>query len=88
MKEYGEIVNKLRELIVQKLEIDLSSSELKESTPLIEYGLGVDSVSTMEFIVVLENEFEIEIDESEVDQSVFRSIKTVADFISERLNES
>ena len=55
-----EIINRLKDLISNKLEIDTKEEPLDESTRLIEYGLGVDSVSTMEMIVALEKEFDIE----------------------------
>ena len=80
-----EIINRLKDLMSNKLEIDTKEEPLDESTRLIEYGLGVDSVSTMEMIVALEKEFDIEIDESEVDPRIFSTMSSVAEYVSGKL---
>ena len=82
-----EIIQKLRNLIYKKLEIDARTEELGESTLLIEFGLGVDSVSTIEFIVALESEFGIEIDEAEINPEMFSTMNSVAAYISEKLKD-
>ncbi|MGI9533444.1 MAG: acyl carrier protein [Thermodesulfobacteriota bacterium] len=80
-----EIIKNLKELLIKKFEIDAKEAELDESTNLIEYGLGVDSVSTMEFIVALEKKFGIEIDEAEFDPSVLSTMNTLTVYSSEKL---
>ena len=79
------ITSRLKDLLYKKLDIDAKAEELNETTPLMEYGLGVDSVSTMEFIVALENEFGIEIDEAEVNPAIFSTINSVAAYISRKI---
>ena len=81
-----EIISRLRELVSKKLEIDTKGEKIGETTPLMDYGLGVDSVSTMEFIVALENEFGIEIDEAEVNPAIFSTMDSVATYIMEKLD--
>lgn len=80
-----EIISKLKDLLCKKLDIDIETDEFNESTRLIEYGFGVDSVSVMEFIVVLENEFGIEIDESEIEPAIFNTMNSLAVYVSKRL---
>jgi len=80
-----EIIKRLKSMFSMKLEIDEEKEMLEESTPLIDYGIGVDSVSTMELIVALEKEFGIEIDEAEVNIEIFRTMNTVADYVSGKL---
>ena len=81
-----EIISRLRILLYKKLKIDTEGENLDETTPLMEYGLGVDSVSTMEFIVALENEFDVEIDEAEINPAIFSTMNSVADYIARKLN--
>ena len=82
-----EIISKLRDLLSKKLEIDTNTEVLDESALLIEYGLGVDSVSTMEFIVALESEFGIEIDEAEIDPSILSTMNSIAVYISGKIED-
>lgn len=73
-----EIKNKIRVLIAKKFDIP---DELGDSDCLLDYGLGVDSVSSLEFVVALEKEFGLNIDESEVTPDVLMDINSVAAFV-------
>ncbi|MGI9553546.1 MAG: acyl carrier protein [Thermodesulfobacteriota bacterium] len=81
----AKLVNDLKDLLTDKFDLGVEKADLNESTSLIEYGLGVDSVSTMEFIVALEKKFGVEIDESEFDPSVLSTMNTLIVYISEKL---
>ena len=48
---------------------------------LIELGVGVDSVSTLEFIMELEEELGVSIDESEVNLGVLETVESLSEFI-------
>ncbi len=56
-------------------------------TPLMELGIGVDSVSTLELVMALEKEFDLDIDESEINPDILYSLNTLSEFI-ERLKET
>ncbi|HKQ32871.1 MAG TPA: acyl carrier protein [Thermodesulfobacteriota bacterium] len=64
---------------------DSDTSGLSDDTPLIEYGVGVDSVSRLEFLVALEEEFCIRLDESEITPEFFETVSGIAGFISRRV---
>lgn len=73
---------RIKELLCKNLDIETES--LTGSADLREFGLGVDSVSTMEIIVALESEFGIEIDESEFDPEVLRTVTSLSKYISRK----
>ncbi len=77
-----EIKNKIRLLINKKFDIE---DELSDTDLLIDYGLGVDSVSSLEFVVSLEKEFSVEIDESEITPDILRDINSVAEYVAAKL---
>ena len=74
----ADIKNKVRHLIKDKFEI---VDEIGDSDILIDYGLGVDSVSSLEFVVALEKEFAVEIDESEVTLDILQDINSISEYI-------
>ena len=73
------IKEKIKDLITEKFKVD---ENIEDTAFLIDYGLGVDSVSTLEFVVALEKEFGVEIDESEINPAILKDIKSVADYIA------
>ena len=70
----ADIKKRTRLLIKDKFE---STDEIGDSDILIDFGLGVDSVSSLEFVVALEKEFAVEIDESEITPDILRDIHSV-----------
>jgi len=72
---------KIRRLVVGKFNLDISPQDILAEQSLIELGVGVDSVSTLEFIMELEEEFGVSIDESEVSPGILETIESLSEFI-------
>ena len=82
MTERKEILGeKIRRLVVGKFNLDIRPQDISPEQSLIELGVGVDSVSTLEFIMELEEEFEVSIDESEVSAEVLETVESLSEFI-------
>ena len=75
------IGEKIRRLVVSKFDLDIDPQKISAEQSLIELGVGVDSVSTLEFIMELEEELEISIDESEIDPSVLETVDSLSEFV-------
>ncbi|MGE9293008.1 phosphopantetheine-binding protein [Ruficoccus sp. ZRK36] len=77
--------NRLKTLIIEALSLeDVEPDDLADDTPLMESGLGLDSIDALELVVSVEKEFSIKIKNSEEARSALRSIDTLAQFIRER----
>ena len=72
---------RIRRLVVGKFNLDIEPQDISAEQSLIELGVGVDSVSTLEFIMELEEEFGVSIDESEVDPGVLETVESLSEFI-------
>jgi acyl carrier protein len=83
-----EIKNRIKKVLVHKLLPDLSSEDIKDDTLLIGLGVGVDSVATLEFVVALEEEFRISVDEKEISPELLATVSTIADYISSRIGST
>jgi len=77
-----DLKKRIRVLIKDKFEI---TDEISDSANLLDFGLGVDSVSSLEFVVALEKEFKVEIDESEITPDILQDINSVADYVAIKL---
>lgn len=80
-----EIRNRVKRVLVKKLLKGLNPEDIKDDTPLIELGVGVDSVATLEFIVAMEEEFQISIDEGEINMELLANVISISDYISNRI---
>ncbi len=82
MTERKEVLREqIRRLVVGKFNLDIEPQDISAEQSLIELGVGIDSVSTLEFIMELEEEFGVSIDESEVDPGVLETVENLSEFI-------
>ena len=75
--------------ILQKMQLVIQEQMGKEDIVLTEStkldDLGVDSIELMEFIINLEDEFDLEISDDTIDHMV--NVADLLDYLSEELNK-
>lgn len=84
-----DIKRRIKKVLADQLSLEIKPEEIEDDTPLIELGVGVDSVATLELIVALEKEFQLSIDESEISLEMLETVNTVSSHITNlsELNE-
>ncbi len=80
-----DIEKRVKKVLINNTLKNIDTKELNIDSPLIEYGVGLDSVATLELVVALEEEFQIRIDESEITPEIFESIKSISSHIFQRI---
>ena len=80
----AEIEKKLKEMIVERLFLQVRPEEMDTDASLVE-TYGVDSVCLLELVVGLEDAFGIVIEDSDFDVRNFISVAALRDFVKARL---
>lgn len=75
--------DRIREVIAQ--EVNISIGEIKPQVSFVN-DLGIDSLDIIDIIMALEEEFNVEIPEEDVDQMV--KVKDLVEYIAHRLKNS
>ena len=84
-----ELLPRLKRLIVATLRLEgLDPASIGDDQLLFGEGLGLDSIDALELVVAIEREFSVAIPEGKVDQDVFRSVRTLALWLAERLAQT
>lgn len=78
------IVNQLKKLIAEELDVNLQAEEIDETVSLFEDGLGLDSIAIVELIALIEKHFSIELADSELNLESFSNLNVLADCISRK----
>jgi acyl carrier protein len=78
------IVNQLKQIIVNDLDINMKLDEIDENASLFEEGLGLDSVTLVEFISFIEKHFSIRFSEDELNLEHFSNLEILAQSIITR----
>ena len=72
----------LKEQIVEQLNLqDIKPGDIGDDQPLFVEGLGLDSIDALELIVLLQQKYKIKISNAEDGPKVFRSVRTMAEYI-------
>jgi acyl carrier protein len=73
----------LKSKIIESLRLqDITPEQIDDDAPLFGTGLGLDSIDALELVVLLEKEYGIVIKDIEEGRPAFRSVRTLADFIT------
>ena len=73
------VLKKVKQIIIERLNLDLTSEEIDDDSPLIGMGLGLDSIDSLELVVGVEDEFEVQIMDDNIE--AFLSVNALVDFI-------
>lgn len=80
--ETTELKEQLKRQIIQFLNLtDLTPADIKDDEPLFGDGLGLDSIDSLEMIVLLKKEYGIDIKDPREGRKVLVDVATIADYI-------
>lgn len=79
-----QIKGKLKEIIVNDLDTDILIEDIQEDISLYEDGIGLDSINIVNLIVLIEDRFNIEFGDQEINTSMFSNINNLAAFIHKK----
>ena len=80
--ETAELKEKLKSQIILFLNLtDLTPADIKDDEPLFGSGLGLDSIDSLELIVLLKREYGINIQDPKEGRRVLVDVNSMADYI-------
>ena len=84
MSQSDELIKDLKVKIIKTLGlIDVKPEDIKDDEPLFGEGLGLDSIDSIELIVLLGREYGIDIKDPKEGRKVLTNINTMAAYIEE-----
>ena len=78
------LVPELARKLVETLGLDLAPETVDPAAPLIGAGLGIDSIDTLELVVLIEKDYGVKIDNRAAGVEAFASLNALAAFIRQR----
>jgi acyl carrier protein len=82
--EKAALKEQLKTQIIQFLNLtDLTPADIKDDAPLFGDGLGLDSIDSLELIVLLKKEYGISINDPKEGRKALVDINTMTDYILE-----
>jgi len=84
MADETRIEDRLKEMIVERLFLDVEPSAVADDDLLME-KFEIDSVRLFEIVIGLEEIFEISLEDDEFSIERFESVKAIADLVRDKL---
>ena len=79
-----DVINQIVNILFETTNNNMDTVKIDQDTNLIE-DLGLDSLQTINFVLLLEDEFDIEIDFEEIEYEMFQKLSTLIEYIEEKL---
>lgn len=79
--ETAELKQQLKEQIIKFLNLSVTPGDIKDDEPLFGEGLGLDSIDSIELIVLLGREYGITIQDPKEGRKILVDIKTMVAYI-------
>lgn len=79
------VLEKIKRIVVEDLDVNLAYEDLDETVPLFEEGLALDSVVLVELISFIEKRFDIELRDEALNMETFKNLQSVARVIREQV---
>lgn len=79
-------INELKEILIEGLNLeDITPEEIEDDLPLFgEDGLGLDSVDSIELVLIIEKEFGVKINDPKEYNTIFNSLNNLLAYINEK----
>jgi acyl carrier protein len=78
----------IKDILVAELELDPRTCSANGSaTPLLGRGIGLDSIDALTLVAALEKRFDIEVCDSDLTTGLFKTIRTLAEYVVRRTAE-
>jgi acyl carrier protein len=79
-----DTLQKLKQIVVEIAQLKLAPEEISNTANLFN-DCGMDSVSIVELVLSLEGQFDITIDEDELEASIFQDFSRLGAFVESKL---
>jgi acyl carrier protein len=80
-----DVLSRLQRLIAEKILTEKSRGGITVTTPLLSFGLDLDSVAILELLMEIEREFGVEFRDDELSVELFKTVGTLAAAITGKL---
>jgi acyl carrier protein len=83
-----EVMDTIKGMVAERLGVSLAAEEIDEMAPILDEGVGLDSIRLLELIVDIEKRFAIELSDDKLTMDTFQNLQSLARVIRERLATS
>ena len=73
--------SEIKQLIVDRLKLEVAPASIGDDQPLFGEGLGLDSIDALELVLGIEQAFGVKIEDEEMGEQALSSVNAIAEFV-------
>lgn len=73
--------SEIKQLIVDRLKLEVEPASIQDDQPLFGDGLGLDSIDALELVLGVEQAFGVKIEDEEMGAQALSSVNSLAEFV-------
>ena len=73
--------SEIKQLIVDRLKLEVDPASIQDDQPLFGDGLGLDSIDALELVLGVEQTFGVKIEDEEMGAQALSSVSSLAEFV-------
>jgi acyl carrier protein len=77
--------SKIKEILVNDLDANVNAEDVRDEVSLYEDGIGLDSISVVNLIVLIEKKFSISFEDADLNYYLFSSINHLTEVICKKI---
>ena len=81
----NEMENKIKSIIIEHLKLEKKAEDLDSNKDFLLESLGLNSIDALELLLKIEQEFNIEIDDEDLNVELVRSISSLCEYVSRKV---
>ena len=85
--KYEDIENEIKKIFIELLQLDKKVDELDSNENLFLEEYGYSSIDALELIIMIEDAFEIAIQEEKLNTDLLESVKSLTDYVYSLLQD-
>jgi acyl carrier protein len=80
----NKLIEELKKEIIISLKLtDIKPEDIDPDAPIIGGGLGLDSIDTLELLILLEKNYGVTVPDVNAGRKIFSSIRSLAEYVQE-----
>ena len=81
-----EIEEEIKQILISELEVSpVILANSNSTTPLLGRGIGLDSIETLSLVAGIENSFDIQVDDDDLNVDLFKNLATLSEYVLKKI---
>lgn len=76
-----QVLRRVQDILVQQLSVRRPAETIDPDAPLFGNGIGLDSVDSIELVIAIETELEVQLPDGEALIAIQRSVNRIVDYV-------